>query len=101
MWPFIIPTWLIVLIPLYLFVPRSSVLWRWPVCTACGALAGALMMLWYHGGVPGFGELTTDAWSLVADAALVGGITCLTAALTRDRFHRRHVDGQSTGPHTN
>src|SRR6266403_2447603 len=41
---FIIPVWILVLIPLYLFVPLSSPLWRWPVCTACGATAGFLIM---------------------------------------------------------
>src|SRR4051812_6138722 len=41
---FIIPVWLFVLIPLYFFVPLSSPLWRWPVCTACGAIGGFLVM---------------------------------------------------------
>jgi hypothetical protein len=41
---FALPVWVIALVPLSLFVPRSSLLWRWPVCTACGAVAGALVV---------------------------------------------------------
>ena len=36
---FVIPVWLFVLIPLYLFVPLSSPLWHWPICMVCGAPA--------------------------------------------------------------
>src|SRR5260370_30541600 len=42
---FTVPVWLLLLVPLYLFVPSSSSLWRWPVCTICGAVAGYLIML--------------------------------------------------------
>src|SRR6266478_3358071 len=39
---FIYPV-LLALVPLYFFVPRSSPLWRWPICTSLGArLACAL-----------------------------------------------------------
>jgi hypothetical protein len=48
---FVIPVWLFVLIPLYLFVPPSSVLWRLPVCTTCGVLAGILIIAFW---MPGF-----------------------------------------------
>src|SRR5689334_21204406 len=41
---FIVPVWVVSLIPLYLFVPLRSILWQWPVCSACGALAGFLIM---------------------------------------------------------
>ena len=44
---FVFGTWLFVLLPLYLFVPLRSVLWRWPVCTACGAVCGALILFFY------------------------------------------------------
>src|SRR5260370_38795648 len=33
---FIVPAWEVILIPLYLFVPPRSILWRWPGCTAFG-----------------------------------------------------------------
>ncbi len=57
---FIIPVWLFVLIPLYLFVPPSSPLWRWPICTACGTLAGitiiafTLRLVIFHPALPRF-----------------------------------------------
>src|SRR5262245_40698135 len=41
---FVVPVWLLVLIPLYVFVPPSSVLWRVPICSACGILAGVLIV---------------------------------------------------------
>jgi hypothetical protein len=40
---FIFGTWLVLLLPLYLFVPFRSILWRWPICTLCGALGGAFV----------------------------------------------------------
>ena|SRR6266496_2394133 len=83
---FIVPVWVLLLIPLYLFVPSRSVLWRWPLCTVCGIVAGILVMALWVGGVPGVGGLAAEAWSLYAMAAIVGGATCLTGALTKDRF---------------
>ncbi|MEO7319390.1 MAG: hypothetical protein ABIZ56_10415 [Chthoniobacteraceae bacterium] len=80
---FIFATWLVALLPLYLFVPQLSFLWRWPVCTICGAAAGGLIMFGFYG------PNSTDSFSNVAIilASIVGGITCLFAALTADRFH--------------
>ena len=80
---FVFATWLIVLLPLYLFVPLRSFLWRWPVCTVCGAAAGALIMFGFYG------PNSPDTFSTVAIilASIVGGITCLFGALTADRFH--------------
>src|SRR3954469_20320442 len=46
---FVLATWLVALVPLYLFVPRRSFLWRWPVCTTCGAAAGGLIMFGFYG----------------------------------------------------
>ena len=43
MWIFIFPVWIAILIPLYIFVPRSWLVWRWPVCTALSALAGVII----------------------------------------------------------
>jgi hypothetical protein len=83
---FVIPVWLFVLIPLYLFVPPSSVLWRLPVCTTCGVLAGILIIAFWMPGVPGFGGLAVEAWWFYAFAAIVGGVTCFIGAITRPRF---------------
>ena len=85
---FVVPIWLVILIPLYLFVPASSVLWRWPVCTAAGVVAGLAVMTFFFGGLPGLGQVSVGAWSFYVMAAIVGGITCLTGSLTRHRFKR-------------
>src|SRR6266513_3907152 len=47
---FILPVWALILIPLYLFIPSSSMLWRWPICTLCGAAAGFLIVSLVFGG---------------------------------------------------
>lgn len=83
---FIVQVWVLVLVPLYLFVPAGSVLWRWPVCTSCGTIAGVLVMALWAGGIRGFGGLAAEGWFLYAMAAIVGGVTCLIGALTKDRF---------------
>ncbi len=85
---FTLPVWLLVLVPLYLFIPTSSVLWRWPVCTLCGAVAGYLILnlIFVILVRPSMYSLLTGPWSLYALAAIIGGITCLVGALTRRRF---------------
>src|SRR5438128_2442526 len=42
--PFVFVPWLLVFAPLYIFVPPRSVLWRWPLCTACGIAFGGVLM---------------------------------------------------------
>ncbi len=76
--PFVLVVWLFILVPLYFRVPLQSVLWRWPVCTACGAAAGATIMY-----VLPFRQLVG-----IGLASLIGAATCLFGALTRDHFHR-------------
>ncbi|MEO7966750.1 MAG: hypothetical protein ABIT38_22860 [Gemmatimonadaceae bacterium] len=83
---FIVPVWVLILIPLYLFLPLRSALWRWPVCTACGALAGFLIMAFFFGGIPGFGQLSSGAWDFYILAAIIGSITCLIGSLTKHMF---------------
>ena len=87
---FVLATWLVALLPLYLFVPQRSFLWRWPVCTVCGAAAGGLIMFGFYG------PNSPDSFSTVAIilASIVGGITCLFGALTTDRFH--HASSTTT-----
>jgi hypothetical protein len=81
---FIFGTWLILLVPLYLLVPLRSVLWRWPICTLCGALGGALIQFswWRWYGAPFSNQ---EVPSLVG-AAFIGAITCLFGSLTAKRF---------------
>jgi len=83
---FLTPVWLFVLIPLYIFIPSSSVLWQAPVCSACGVIAGLLLVGFWLGGIPGTHGFATEGWWFYIFAAIVGGVTCLVAALTRDRF---------------
>ncbi|HVF72940.1 MAG TPA: hypothetical protein VM940_15160 [Chthoniobacterales bacterium] len=84
---FIIPVWIFVLIPLYLFIPSSNSLWRWPICTACGALAGITIIAFTLGDFPpGPGKSFSAAWDFYIMAAIVGSVSCLVAACTRDRF---------------
>jgi RsiW-degrading membrane proteinase PrsW (M82 family) len=80
---FVFATWLVALVPLYLLVPLRSSLWRWPICTICGALSGALIMFAFYG------PKSPDRSSTVTIifASISGGVTCLFAALTFERFH--------------
>ena len=88
---FIIPVWLIVLIPLYFFVPVSSRLWRCPICVLCGALAGFLIMAGAFLVVPGGGSWSSGAWAMCGIAAFVGGAICLVGSLTRRVFKPNHL----------
>jgi hypothetical protein len=88
---FIIPVWLIVLIPLYLFVPLSSPLWHWPICMLCGAVAGFLIMAGVFLAFPGDGSWSSGAWEFCGIAALVGGAICLVGSLTRHLFKPNHL----------
>ena len=82
-WFFILPVWVLVLVPLYLLVPSTSVLWRRSVCTALGALAASAIMLALHV----FGWFDRDElWFFCATAAIVGAATCFVGSVTRDRF---------------
>src|SRR6266480_4354544 len=49
---FILPVCALILIPLYLFIPSSSMLWRCPICTLCGAAARFLIVSLYLGVFP-------------------------------------------------
>jgi hypothetical protein len=79
---FVFAIWMVALLPLYLFVPRRSFLWRWPVCTGCGALAGALIMFAFYG--PNSPDSSSTLMILLA--SMMGAIICLFGALTVERF---------------
>ena len=86
MWFFIIPVWVVMLIPLYLFVRPSSPLWRPYVCTSFGTVAGLAIAAILTGA-----DMAVEMWSFYILAAIVGGVTCLTGVLTRPRFHPDHL----------
>jgi hypothetical protein len=93
---FIVPVWVLILVPLYLFVPWHSILWRWPICTACGALAGFAIMTLFFGGISGFDQLSSGAWDFYVIAAVVGGVTCLVGALTKHIFKADYIANHSS-----
>jgi hypothetical protein len=88
---FIIPVWLFILIPLYLFVPPSSTLWHWPICTVCGAAAGFVIMVGFFIAAPSDGSWSYGAWEFCGIAALIGSAICLTGSLTRRIFKPSHL----------
>src|SRR3954454_20516658 len=45
---FVFTIWAVALVPLYFLIPSQSILWRWPVCSACGAAAGMALMWGWH-----------------------------------------------------
>lgn len=75
----VLATWLLILLPLYLFVPRDWLLWRWPICTLCGALVGWLNMF----GLSGFSLRDVPLLYL---ASAIGAATGLVASLTAKHF---------------
>jgi len=83
-WIFALPIWLIVLLPVSLFLPLSSPLWRWPMCTACGAIAGTLVVALAFP-LPGRG-IAPQIWFPYALGAIVGAVTCLSGSLIRKRI---------------
>jgi hypothetical protein len=86
MWLFIIPVWVVALIPLYLFIPPSSPLWRPYICTGLGAVAGLAIVA-----ILTRADMAVEMWSFYILAAIVGGVTCLTGVLTRARFGPNHL----------
>ena len=81
LWFYLIPVWIVALIPLYLAIPRTSLLWRPYICISLGALAGLLSAALFSGG-----NLDSTMFIWYAVAAIVGAATCLTGVVTRDRF---------------
>jgi hypothetical protein len=81
MWIYLVPVWVVALIPLYLLVPRSSALWRPYICVSLGAVGGLASVALFAGGY-----MDSSMFTWYAVAAVVGAATCLTGVLTRDRF---------------
>ena len=82
---FVIPVWLLVLLPLYVLLPRSSALWRPAICTGLGGLSGAILVTIYF-------AVSPDApFELVVlflpFAVLIGSVICFVGATTARFFH--------------
>lgn len=68
--PVIVVVWLAALLPLCLRTPMYSALWRWPVCTLCGATAGTCISLVVFGVFDPSGVVSRFADFLVASLRL-------------------------------
>ena len=86
---FILPVWLLLLVPLYFFIPRSSPLWRLPVCTVLGALAGVCIVAIFLSRPDVNPPESILSWYILA--AVIGGVTCFVGSTTRDRFRHYHA----------
>jgi hypothetical protein len=86
---FILPVWLLLLVPLYFFVPRSWPLWRWPICTALGALAGISIIAIFLSRPDVNPPESISSWYVLA--AIIGGVTCFVGSVTRERFGFYHA----------
>jgi hypothetical protein len=85
-------TWFIVLLPLYSLVPLKSRLWKWPICTICGVLSGALIMAIFSR-ISSPATVHSDQFvGPCALAGIVGGVTCLFGSLTKHRFQNFSKD---------
>lgn len=76
----LLPVWLLLVLPVYFFVPRRSVFWRPLVATSVGAYGGPLVMAIL------FWRDWSPFWPLFPAAVVVGAVTCYYAAATADHF---------------
>jgi hypothetical protein len=82
---FVVPVWLLVLLPLYIMLPRSSWLWRPGTCTAFGAAAGAVIITIYFAVSPNAPfELVIIFLPI---AVFIGGVTAFIGAVSARYFH--------------
>ncbi len=80
---FIYPV-LLALVPLHFFVPRSSPLWRWRICTSFGALAGVCIVFGFLSRPDVNPPESKLSWYILA--AVIGAATCFVGSTTRERF---------------
>jgi hypothetical protein len=82
-----LPIWMLILLPLYTLLPRSSALWRTGICTTLGTLAGALLAFLAMF-IPGGFETVAALWICLWTGAVVGAVTCWFGAATANYFHK-------------
>jgi hypothetical protein len=83
---FVVPLWLLVLLPVHVWVPSSSRFWRPLPCTAVGALTGAVLLTVYF-------SLSQDApfeliWIFLPIGVLVGGVTLFIGSAIVRHWHQ-------------
>ena len=82
-----LPIWALILLPVYVLLPRRSVLWRPVVCTMLGGVAGAViafLAMFLLGGL----ETVAGLWICLIIGIVVGAVTCWFGAATVDYFRR-------------
>lgn len=82
---FVVPVWLLILLPLYALLPSSSRIWRPTICTGLGAASGAILLTVYFGVSR---DIPFDLiWIFLPIAVVVGGVTSFVASATTHYFH--------------
>jgi len=80
--------WAVILVPLYLLLPRNNFLWKPFACVPLGALAGYLVMeILVNIGGYSAGQPINLFVSMSIPAAIVGATTCFVGTQTYSRFH--------------
>ena len=85
----VLPLWLVVLWPLYRWVPRRSPLWSCPVCTLCGLAGGTLiaaLILGLPRPLPFLENFFCALFGCLLLGGLLGAATCLCGSLTAVYF---------------
>lgn len=84
---FVFPAWPLMFLPLYMLLPSAAPLWKWPAFTALGAFCSIVIIsITYRIIGPVF-----PPHLIVISAAIIGGVTCLFASLTRHWFSPRNA----------
>ena len=86
---FVLPVWLLLLAPLYFLIPRSWLVWRWPICTFIGILAGIVIIGVFLSFPDTNPPLEFLPWYILA--AVIAGTTCFIGSLTHERFRDFHM----------
>lgn len=81
---FVVPVWLLVLLPLHILLPRSSLFWDPGVSVGVGGVSGAILLTGYSIFV------SADLlWLFAPVGALVGTVTGLAGAVFARRYGPR------------
>lgn len=88
------PVWLLILLPLSIWLPPGSVLWRGWIFTGLGVLSGATILSLF---VCALGAPPLAYWFFIIEAAVIGGVTCLTE-ISLFRSLGRRSDAHRSAP---
>ena len=82
----ILPLWLVVLMPLYLFLPRESALWQARFATPLGAAAGGLLVVGLFALTGAWKEDNLFFGLYALTGAITGGTACYAATKNVSRY---------------